>query len=366
MGKRARAASAHKCGKAKDRPRTKSAHFTLQTISHHYVKLQPGKSVLVVGDGDFSFSESLMDMVGRDVRITATGLDTEAEVLVKYPSAAGHIRAVRSKGGRVEHGVDATALHAIFPKERFDLVIFNFPHSGQQRVHVNRVLLRDFFSSAARLFVSEGQVNLTLKCKPPYSEWQMDEAATSAGFRRQAALYFDVKAFTHYAHVTTDPNAKQIDYRAVKTFVFACQAVSESWRIEPLSEDGQTTITTKNPGQKSSSLQSTAEVKFGIWGRIETEEDQLTQHNQRGLFSPPALSPDVPFPRLQQIDLSKVEMIVPDIWEHKDATVPKSTSPSTLHLQERQAAVATIAKLSRTRGYLTPFEVGRRLRKVSM
>lgn len=29
----------------------------------------------------------------------------------------------------------------------FDRIMFNFPHSGEQRVHINRALLRDFFLS---------------------------------------------------------------------------------------------------------------------------------------------------------------------------------------------------------------------------
>lgn len=35
------------------------------------------------------------------------------------------------------------------PKKRvlFDRVVFNFPHTGKQRTHLNRNLIRDFFAS---------------------------------------------------------------------------------------------------------------------------------------------------------------------------------------------------------------------------
>lgn len=29
----------------------------------------------------------------------------------------------------------------------FDRVVFNFPHTGKQRIHLNRNLIRDFFAS---------------------------------------------------------------------------------------------------------------------------------------------------------------------------------------------------------------------------
>jgi Domain of unknown function (DUF2431) len=37
------------------------------------------------------------------------------------------------------HGVDATKLEkSIHPQQLFDRIVFNFPHTGEQRVHLNR------------------------------------------------------------------------------------------------------------------------------------------------------------------------------------------------------------------------------------
>jgi hypothetical protein len=40
----------------------------------------------------------------------------------------------------------------------FDRIVFNFPHSGQQRVHINRALLKEFMQSAAGFSKEGGQV----------------------------------------------------------------------------------------------------------------------------------------------------------------------------------------------------------------
>jgi hypothetical protein len=47
------------------------------------------------------------------------------------------------------HGIDATKLTNSFPSQKFDRIIFNFPHTGEQRVHINRALLHDFFQRSA-------------------------------------------------------------------------------------------------------------------------------------------------------------------------------------------------------------------------
>ena len=131
--------------------------------------------ILVLGDGDFSFSRGLVSHLGGDGRnIVATSYDSHAEVLAKYPQAKDVLRAVTQSGARTAHGIDARQLEAHFPHEQvFDRVVFNFPHSGQQRVHVNRALLRDFFASAKEVLAPGGLIHVTLKTSafrsPPVS-----------------------------------------------------------------------------------------------------------------------------------------------------------------------------------------------------
>lgn len=109
---------------------------------------------LLVGEGDFSFSCAMTHLFkGSLSNVVTTALDTHGEVRKKYPKCAKFLTQLERRGVSVRYGVDCTKLQESLandsvPAARFDRIVFNFPHSGQQRVHVNRALLRDFFESA--------------------------------------------------------------------------------------------------------------------------------------------------------------------------------------------------------------------------
>jgi hypothetical protein len=114
-----------------------------RSLSYQSVK---GGQLLVVGDGDFSFAKGLVKHLGGDGDgLVLTSYDSLKAVAYKYSNAKGNIDACQKAGAEVMHGVDATKLKQAFPSRKFDRIIFNFPHSGEQRVHVNRALLHDFF-----------------------------------------------------------------------------------------------------------------------------------------------------------------------------------------------------------------------------
>ena len=111
--------------------------------------------------------------------------------LFRYPDSEAVIRHLKEKGTTVLHGVDATKLDQKFgPKCKLDRIIFNFPHSGQQRVHINRNLLRNFFASARTKLKTNGEVHVTLKTLPPYSGWCIEEQAQLEGYTLLAAVPF--------------------------------------------------------------------------------------------------------------------------------------------------------------------------------
>ena len=113
----------------------------------------------VFSDGDFSFSAGLVrHRKGKGAGLTLTSFDSAAEVAQKYKTAKANLAAVNAAGATVLHGVDATRLGRSFPVaagdgHRFDRIVFNFPHSGQQRVHVNR-------THASHVLVEEGRLSL--------------------------------------------------------------------------------------------------------------------------------------------------------------------------------------------------------------
>ncbi|CAM9518375.1 unnamed protein product, partial [Phaeothamnion confervicola] len=232
------------------------------------------QTILVCGDGDFTFSRGLAAQRRTCRGLVATSLDSRDVVLQKYAGASAALDALAADGATVLHGVDARRLHNTFPSlpseniyssdgdgggrngggsnggggsssnkgsggdgsagcggngaggtaSLFDRVVFNFPHSGSQRVHENRALVRDFLGSAARIVrcaASGGEIHVTLKDHPPYSRWDIGELAREAGVVRLRTLPFDPAAFRGYRHRTTDPDAKRFDVGHARVHVFA-------------------------------------------------------------------------------------------------------------------------------------------------
>lgn len=191
----------------------------------------PEDAVLVLGDGDFSFSRGLVKHRGTGRGVLATSFDSENEVRSKYSNAQECIEAVQSAHGLVLHDVDATKLLEL-PRQLktgtgmkpipdfFQYIVFNFPHSGQQRVHINRALLLDFFESARDRLSVHGEVHVTLKTRPPYSNWFIEDQAKNAGFVMKDRRRFDIRLFPGYRHRTTDPQAKKFEPDLCVTYVF--------------------------------------------------------------------------------------------------------------------------------------------------
>ncbi|KAL8469607.1 hypothetical protein ACS0TY_032454 [Phlomoides rotata] len=88
--------------------------------------------ILLVGEGDFSFSASLARAFGNASNMVATSLDTEADLEIKHPSAAANVVLLKEKGCSVMHGVNASTIryHHLLSHRKFDRIVFNFPHSG--------------------------------------------------------------------------------------------------------------------------------------------------------------------------------------------------------------------------------------------
>ena len=203
-------------------------------------KWSRGAALLVIGDGDFTFSRALCRLVARlpgaadparaAADVVATSFDARSVVTSKYGKARECIAEVEAMGATVLHGVDARKLQAslraaadgagVSLPAAFSHVLFNFPHVGKQRVHMNRLLVRDTLLSARHVLTPLGEISITLKTKPPYSNWQLEESAAVAKLMQRRDMRFDAQEFPGYRHATTDPGAKSFDTSHCRTFVF--------------------------------------------------------------------------------------------------------------------------------------------------
>ncbi|KAJ1557095.1 hypothetical protein HK405_000855, partial [Cladochytrium tenue] len=135
----------------------------------------PGQRILLVGEGDFSFTEALVVALeaaatratpaasAGQTQVTATSLDSRSELLEKYGAAAtARLTKLAAHNGVVlRHGVDAadaaklSADAVVRARAPFERVVFNFPHVGggsrAEEAAANRELVAGFLTAARRL-----------------------------------------------------------------------------------------------------------------------------------------------------------------------------------------------------------------------
>ncbi|CAH8392221.1 unnamed protein product [Eruca vesicaria subsp. sativa] len=108
----------------------------------HYNSKQ---KILLVGEGDFSFTLSLARAFGSATNLTATTLDSQER---NFKNGKANVEELERLGCNVVFGVN---VHSMTAKPNFggsatyDRVIFNFPHAGFDygREHEIKIIMYD-------------------------------------------------------------------------------------------------------------------------------------------------------------------------------------------------------------------------------
>ncbi|KAK1928611.1 25S rRNA (uridine-N(3))-methyltransferase [Phytophthora citrophthora] len=167
--------------------------------------------ILVVGDGDFSFSLALAVFLGGK-NLVATCYDSKVDLKEKYSNALLNCDALETAGAEVHFDVDATHLENqnwLDGEQPFQSIVFNFPHLGgatEEDVANNQKLLRDFFYSTRQyLHPSRGQVLVSLRNTLFYNRWKIQEQAAASGFKLKRTEVFDASIYSGYEPQRTHP-----------------------------------------------------------------------------------------------------------------------------------------------------------------
>eukprot|EP00938_MAST-03A_sp_MAST-3A-sp1_P005450 g5450.t1 len=155
-------------------------------------------NILIVGDGDLSFSCSISNATRRGAKITSTTYLTAEELLQVYGSSVieRRLKLLRSRHVIVRNGVDATRLGMS------DCIFNNSSRADGQNSEMskNQALLRQFFNTVHRVLCPGGEVRVTHKSKPPYCDWNIIEQAASSELEFQGCLAFDRVLYPGYTN----------------------------------------------------------------------------------------------------------------------------------------------------------------------
>ncbi|XP_034679300.1 uncharacterized protein LOC117909383 [Vitis riparia] len=148
--------------------------------------------ILLVGEGDFSFSAALAVAFASATNITATSLDSIEFLSTNYRHALSNIDTLRSLGAKVMHDVDATKMAHVFPFNcmRFDRVVYNFPLAGffpnasrEDKIRRNQMLVQLFLENAKKMIHIDGEIHITHKSNGFFYEWNLEFLASRVGLR---------------------------------------------------------------------------------------------------------------------------------------------------------------------------------------
>lgn len=159
------------------------------------------KRILVLGDGDFSFSSTLISTLSKlpkfhTFSFLITSFDASEVLVSKYTETNAILRSfAKLNNVSVKHGVDATVsmkeLLQFAHVADFTDIIFNFPHLGTENAKLHSSLLSHFMHHARQVVSPTGIVYISLAFAQA-ERWDLEKAATTAGFSSFDTVPFDL------------------------------------------------------------------------------------------------------------------------------------------------------------------------------
>ncbi|KAF7059370.1 hypothetical protein CFC21_066283 [Triticum aestivum] len=170
----------------------------------HYSSAQ---DILVVGDGDFSFSLALATAFGSGENLVATSLDSYESLSHNYSDATSNVAKLEAMGATVLHDVNVKVmnLHADLEPRLFDRIVFNFPHAGfrgreddEDTIRSHQKLVWRFFATARHMLRRHGEIHVTHKTKHPFSMWCIEQLASESSLAMVEKAAFQIEDYPGY------------------------------------------------------------------------------------------------------------------------------------------------------------------------
>ncbi|KAH6768133.1 hypothetical protein C2S51_013469 [Perilla frutescens var. frutescens] len=143
--------------------------------------------ILLVGEGDFSFSTCLAAAFGWASNMVATSLDSQDFLVKNYGSALSNLVELSIRNCRVMHEINATTManDSRLSGMKFDRIIYNFPFAGffkglsrDAQLRRHRSLVSGFMENAKEMLSENGEIHITHKTNEFHKEWKLEVVAS--------------------------------------------------------------------------------------------------------------------------------------------------------------------------------------------
>lgn len=251
----------------------RSKRVTAQ-IKKAFIPFEPSDTVLLVGEGDFSFAcSAIREKYVSPENLIATSYDSREELDSKYPGVEENLKFLQDAGVNVLHDIDATNLaHTLKlsvkkntqaklfnPYKRLNHIMFNFPHTGRgmkdqdRNIRDHQKLVLAYFKSSKHLLSivnNEAQnafggyqdiqenasqkIILSLFEGEPYVSWAVKMLARGEGLRVERSGKFEWEAFEGYHHKRTNgirDTTKPAAERDARIYMFDKALTREQYEV---------------------------------------------------------------------------------------------------------------------------------------
>ncbi|KAF6153862.1 hypothetical protein GIB67_001095 [Kingdonia uniflora] len=164
--------------------------------------------ILLVGEGDFSFSACLAKAFGSAHNMVATSLDSLGFLGRNYKNAMSNIYELTNRGGIVLHNVDATKManNNLLKDVLFDRVIYNFPHAGfsfrdksrEVQISQHQTLVSLYLENAKKMIKKDGEIHISHKSHGFFLEWNLEALGSLSGLCLIEEVQFNLSDYPGY------------------------------------------------------------------------------------------------------------------------------------------------------------------------
>ncbi|KAA8527104.1 hypothetical protein F0562_008667 [Nyssa sinensis] len=211
-------------------------------IKERWIKYYSSRQkILLVGEGDFSFSASLALAFGSATNMIATSLNSRGFLLQNYKNALFNIQNLRSRGCKVMHGVDAAEMadHLFFKGKKFNRIVFNFPLAGffpnesrYSELCRNRNLVFLFLSNAKKMITRRGEIHISHKSNGFFKEWDLENLASSLSVQLIEEVHFNYTDYPGYHTKYGFGGDKNFNCNPSKTYKFGLKKTARNKSLQ--------------------------------------------------------------------------------------------------------------------------------------